>query len=294
MLVCSPHFPTRSLVEAHLFGLKWSRGMDSNRFDQLTRTLGARRSRRRALATGVGGLSALALGGRVLPAMAQEATPAAQTSVPTTVYVQLADEGRWTPKPEAPGVYLLTLIEPGEQTLSFTMAPDKFVATIRTEDLLESLGFTPEFPPNAAVEVVTPDGERDVLVVELMDPVYTPAGGVGTPAVLTYEARVLNAYRGTGLQEWATDVEDDQLPTEFEQVSLFIDNGCWGYTGCYLVEADGLRGANVGQVPGTPNLARCPGVAPGTCVPCGGNNQATLNARCNAAYADCSGSCIAD
>lgn len=268
--------------------------MDASRFDRLTRGLGARQSRRGVLAGGIAGLSSFALFGRPRSIFAQNATPAAQTSTPTTIYVQLADSGAWTPKPDEPGAFLLTLFDPGEQTLSFTMAPDRFVATIPTQDLLDSLGFTPENPPNAAVEVTTPTGGRDVLVVELIDPVYTLASDEDDVAVLTYEARVLKAYRGTGLEEWISDVDDDQLPTEFGQVSLFIDNGCWGFSGCYLVEPDGSRGLKIGGVPSTPNLMRCPGFEPGTCVPCSGNNLATLHARCNEYYPACEGSCIAD
>ncbi len=267
--------------------------MDSQTFDRFTMSLGARLSRRHALASGVAGLSTVALFGR-LPVAAQDATPIAQTSPPSTIHVQLADSGSWIAKPDEPGTYLLTLFDPGEQTLSFTMAPDRFVATISTEDLLASLGFTPENPPNAAVEVTTPAGERDVLVVELTNPVYTLSVDEDVPSVLTYEARVLKAYRGIGLQEWLPDVEDDQLPTEFAQVSLFIDNGCWGFSGCFLVEPDGSRGARIGGVPGTPNLMRCPGFEPESCVPCSGNSLATLHARCNGAYPNCEGRCIAD
>lgn len=268
--------------------------MDSTRFDRLTISLSQRLSRRRAISAGIVWFSPFALAAQRSPASAQDATPAAQTSIPTTIYVQLADRGTWLPKPDAPGVYLLTLFDPGEQTLSFTMAPDRFVATVATEDFLSSLGFTPENPPNAAIEVVTPTGERDVLVVELIDPVFTPAAGEDDAAVLIYEARVLKVYKGTGLEEWLPDVDDDQLSAQFEQISLFIDNGCWGFSGCYLIEADGTRGSKIGGVPATPNLMRCPGVVPDTCVPCSGNNLATLHARCNDYYAACEGRCIAD
>lgn len=268
--------------------------MEATRFDRLTVSLGNRISRRTAIASSVAGLSALGISPPARSALAQDATPAARTSAPSTIYVQLADSGAWTPKSDEPGVYVLTLFEPGEQTLSFTMAPDRFVSTMLTEDVLSSLGFTPENPPNAAVEVTLPDGTRDVLVVELMNPVYTLAIGEGAVSVLTYDARVLKAYKGAGLEEWLPDVDDDQLPPEFEQVSLFIDNGCWGFSGCYLVEADGTRGANIGPVPSTPNLMRCPGFDPGTCVPCNGNNLETLNARCNTYYDACNRSCIAD
>lgn len=268
--------------------------MDATRFDRFTISLGNRLSRRKALTGGIAGLSTLSLFGRSFSTAAQPATPAARSSQPATIYVQLADHGTWIPKPDDAGVFLLSLFDPGEQTIAFTMSPDRFVDAIPTEDLLSSLGFTPENPPNAAVEVVAPSGERDVLVVALIAPRFTPATSEGDVTVLTYEASVLKAYKGTGLEEWLPDVDDDRLPTEFERVSLFIDNGCWAFTGCYVVEPDGSRGENLGQVPATPNRMRCPGVVPDICVPCSGNNLETLHARCNEYYAACAGRCIAD
>lgn len=268
--------------------------LDSTHFDRLTIALGRRRSRRNAIALGTAGLTTLGLAPRAPQVSAQDATPAPQSATPTTIYVQLADSGSWTPKPDEPGIYLLTLFDPGDQTIAFTMAPDRFVASMPTDVLLDTLGFTPEFPPNAAIEVVTPDGERDVLVVTLMNPTLVQGTDEGDPNVLTYEAQVLKAYKGAALEEWLPDVEDDQLPTQFEQVSLFIDNGCWGFTGCYVIEADGSRGERVGDVPATPNLMRCPGFEPDTCVPCGGNSIETLHARCNSYYPACNQRCIAD
>jgi hypothetical protein len=268
--------------------------MQATHFDRFTIALATRRSRRRVMLTGIGALATSVLSGSLRPTRAQDATPTVQPNTPTTVYVQLADNGTWVPKPDEPGTYLLTLFDPGDQTLACTLAPDRFVATMPTEELLNTLGFTPENPPNAAVEVVTSDGGRDVIVVELTDPVYAVGSGEDTTTVLIYEARVLSAYRGTALQEWTPDVDDDQLPAVFEEVSLFIDNGCWSFTGCYLLNDDGSYLAKIGSIPSTPNLARCPGVVPGTCVPCSGNSIETLHARCNAHYDDCEGRCIAD
>ncbi len=54
--------------------------MDSNHFDDLTKTVSAKLSRRRALASGIAGLSAFVLSGRSLPTLAQDATPEAQVS----------------------------------------------------------------------------------------------------------------------------------------------------------------------------------------------------------------------
>src|SRR5262249_51573101 len=151
------------------------------RFDRLTSAFTTGRlSRRAALAAGgsagAAGLSALALGaGTHQPAVAQEATPAAGASGPTFLFVQLFERGTWAPKPGEDGVYLLTLSGYGDQTLFSPDRPDRIVGTVETARFLDALGFTPANPPNAAVVVRTPAGERDVLVVELFDPVFAEA-----------------------------------------------------------------------------------------------------------------------
>ena len=82
------------------------------------------------------------------------------------------------------------------------------MGTVPTDRFLDALGFTPISPPNAAVVVTTPEGERDVLVVELVNPVYSRSYGENGEDVLTYEATVLSGYQGTGLAEWTPQVDD--------------------------------------------------------------------------------------
>lgn len=270
--------------------------MESNRFDQLTKSLSARRSRRQALAGGVAGLSALAVSGRSLGALAQEATPESATEHnPVFLFVQLADRGTWTPKPGEDGVYLLTLSELGEQTLYFSDRPDRIVGTVPTDQFLDSLGFTPENPPNAAVVVTTPAGERDVLVVELFDPVYTRTFGDEGEETLTYEASVLQSYQGTALDEWAPQADDDQLPGEFSNISLFIDD-CPDAVHCYVSRYTGETKHNipikeyvvVGEIPGAPH-GLCYNWGQATCLPCFMEHYELVN-LCNAAYpGECEG-----
>jgi len=49
---------------------------------------------------------------------------------------------------------------------------------------------------------------------------------------LTDEARVLDTDDGERLIPWVGEADDDQLPQEFTQVSLFID-GCASIEWCY-------------------------------------------------------------
>ena len=240
--------------------------MQPSRFDRLTVSLDSRLSRRRALATGIAGLSAFTVSARGLPAIAQDATPEAQvTEPPTFLFVQLADSGTWMPKPDEEGVYLLTLSGTGEQTLYFSDRPDRIVGTVPTDQFLDALGFTPVEPPNAAVVVTTPEGVRDVLVVELFNPVYTRTFGDNGEEFLTYEAIVLNSYTGEALEEWVPQADDDQLPSEFTDVSLFIDD-CSDLAGCYKRDAWG-NSVYVGEVPGGP-YGRCFDWGTWICRPC--------------------------
>ncbi len=265
--------------------------MDSNRFDRLTRSLDSRLSRRRALATGIAGLSALSLSTHRLPAVAQDATPEATTSEnPTFLFVQLADSGTWMPNTDVEGRYFLTLRGTGEQTLYFSDRPDRIVGAMPTDRFLDALGFTPANPPNAAVVVTTPEGERDVLVVELFDPVYTRTFGEDGEETLTYEAIVLNSYQGNGLEEWVPQADDNQLPADFSSVSLFIDD-CADISGCYT--KPGVRYQYQGEVPGGP-YGRCFDSVEWRCYPCAGVNEDRLNQLCNETYPSCEGACITD
>lgn len=278
--------------------------MIPNRFDQFTAVLGRRQTRRQALA---GAASVALLGrlssGRVLAT--QDATPVATPgagSSPTFLFVQMADSGSWTPKAGEDGVFLLTLRGTGEQTLYFSDRPERIVGTMPTDQFLDTLGFTPVNPPNAAVVVTTPAGERDVLVIELMNPVYSRSFGEDSEETLIYEAIVLSGYQGVGLAEWTPEVDDDALPQEFENISLFIDD-CPDAEGCYVDKrepgSDGpFHSVYVGPIPGGP-YGRCFDWYSSRCRHCPDQAVGYFDtlALCNAAYPgedQCWNSCYTD
>jgi hypothetical protein len=285
--------------------------MDGSRFDRFTKTfvqkVGPRLTRRQALAAGVVGLTAggLARGSHALAA--QDATPAASPEAQpgtegssATLFVQLFEEGTWLPHPDISDTYLLTLTGSGAQTLYFSDRPQRIVGTIDTPHFFDALGFTPTDPPNAALVVRTPDGERDTLVVELFNPVYSESFGEDTTVVVTYEARLLQAYQGEGLAEWALDQEDQALPEAFDDISLFIDD-CGHINTCFLSGFGGPL-AEVGLIPGGP-VPLCwdawhhqSPALPG-CYPCAITPQydykpySYYDAKCNEAYPRCNGNC---
>ena len=238
-----------------------------------------------------------ALGGITLaPTAAQDATPAsgeAEEHYPVFLFVQLAESGTWSPSDESPEVFLLSLTGVSSQTIFFSDRPDRIVGTMETSGFLESLGFTPFNPPNAAAVVRTPEGERDVLVVELFDPVYTEDFANPGAATLIYKARVLDAYRDGGLESWYAEQDDPILPESFEDVSLLIDD-CPDLQWCYRLGATIFDPpVGIGPLPGGA-VGTCWQYPLGGCQPCG--NRHSLQYYwdlCNQAYADCQGNCDA-
>jgi hypothetical protein len=108
---------------------------------------------------------------------------------------------------------------PGE-IIYFTDRPDRIFGIVPTEPFLDNLGFTPENPPNAALVAMAAPGstEQEVLLIELLAPQYDEAA-----ATMTYEARVLAGYSGTGLAHVA-DQHSDTIHSDFAHGSLFIDD----------------------------------------------------------------------
>lgn len=266
--------------------------MAHSAFDSLARALsGNRATRRGALAAGVAG--ALGLPGLAMAA-AQDATPETEDAAayPMFLYVQLADAGTWTQSEEDPEIYELTLADVSSQTAYFSDRPARIVGTMETVNFLDMLGFTPSNPPNAAAVVRTPEGERDVLVIELFDPVYSRTFGEDATNTLTYRARILDAYHGDNLDSWYDEQDDPELPSVFEQVSLFIDD-CPTITRC--VQQYGIAPRNgtydKGPVPGGPYQG-CVDFELGVCVACG-SSWDEMAALCNATYPDCMDRCWA-
>ena len=258
--------------------------------DGLLETIAQRRANRRtALAGGLAGALSLA-GGKL--ARAQDATPVASddTVYPMFLYVQLAEGGAWTQSEDDPEIYELALYGIASQTAYFSDRPERIVGTMETVNFLEMLGFTPVNPPNAAAVVRTPEGERDVLVIELFDPVYSRTFGEDAETSLTYRARVLDAYHGDDLDSWYDEQDDPELPSEFTSVSLFIDD-CPNISRCIDAGIPSNGVVDKGPVPGGPYQG-CPDFELGVCYACG-SSWDDMAAVCNATYPDCADRCWA-
>ena len=210
---------------------------------------------------------------------------------PAFLFVQLAESGSWRPKPDVEDVYELTLLGVGSQSLYFSDRPDRVVGTVPTDRFLEALGFTPANPPNAAAVVRTPEGERDVLVIELFNPVYTREFDADGGASLRYDARVLDAYSENGLTSWYEEQADRELPGEFSVISLFIDD-CPDLTSCFAPNPDNPMSVQyvVGPLPVAP-LGQCWNWDALACLPCTGATLDFYAGVCNREYPECNDWC---
>ena len=265
--------------------------MDSARFDQLARAFAqARQTRRSVLAGGSLGLASALVGS--VAARAQ-GTPSTADEPGATLFVQTAAGGTFLPNtiasPEAGehGTHLLTLSGHPGQTIHFSDRPQRVFGQVATATFFDALGFTPDNPPNASLVVAAPDGSDDILVLELLNPIYD-----GGADLLLYETNILGEYAGEGLAPVADRQQDQELASEFAHASLFIDD-CADLHSCYYFDDRGRPG-NAGPIPGGP-IGQCWG-SWGPCQPdhpnCNGPTADQLNQRCNEAYPDlCQGSC---
>ena len=229
--------------------------MDPAQFDRITARLTAHRASRRTKLRTVGaGIAAASLGvSSARFAIAQDATPVADELLDTVhpgavaepseyLFVQSFASGSISPQNDEDGSYTLTLDGANPQTIFFSDRPERVFGFATTTVFLDGLGFTPDDPPNAALVVTTENGEEDVLILELLDPVWDEASGT-----LTYTVQVLSEYAEPGLAFAALRQTDFDLPESFGLGGLFIDGCSTGRIICYLYRADGTKGAVVGQ-----------------------------------------------
>lgn len=224
--------------------------MRSDRFDQVTRRFAQRRlSRRTALRSSAAGIAITALGAAPLAAAAQaQDEEAASVSF---LYTQTFTGGTWEPQQDDEGIYTLTLIGAAAQTVYFSDRPARLFGLTPTQQFLDQLGFTPDNPPNAAIVAQTPEGEEDVLVIELFDPDYDEA-----TETLTYSARILAEYDGTVLSHMAMRQTDLELATPFGQGGLFIDDGSADAFDC-AASCPGAQLCVLGTAVGIPFYCAC-------------------------------------
>lgn len=224
--------------------------MDPTRFDSIARLFASRTSRRAALATSAGLVSA-SIGRRVF-AQSTSATPPVIAAPPGTpprsasfLFVQPFESGTWAPKTGEDGVYTLTLTGALAQTIYFSDRPERIFGHMPTPEFLDELGFTPDNPPNAALVADTGNGTQEVLIVELLNPVYD-AGA----SALTYDAVVLADYSDHALTHAARQQATDTYPETFGAGGLYIDSldDFFGIQTCEPVSISCYWGGHDGRI----------------------------------------------
>jgi len=135
----------------------------------------------------------------------------------TFMFVQTAQSGTLVPVEGVDNLYTLTLMGVAPQTIAFSDRPERVVVQAPMQQFLDGMCFSPENPPNAALEILEADDEEDVAVVELFDPVYDAAS-----QTLQYNVSILE------LPDLSYAVfnerADKTLPEMFGPAALFIDD----------------------------------------------------------------------
>ena len=272
-------------------------------FNALVRSLSARLSRRTALrATGLAGAAGVLAVVAASPVSAQDGTasPDAFSEDASFLFVQSATSGTFTPNPGAGtpvahgtpvagggADYLLTLDGHTGSTVYFSDRPDRIFGEAPTQTFLDSLGFSPGNPPNAALVISDEQGNEDILVVELLSPIYDAGAGS-----VSYGVNLLSDYQG-GLDFVARRQQDENLAPSFGTASLFIDD-CPDVDGCY-VQGGGSTNfpfTSVGPIPSGINTGQCWHWSPVGCSPCSGWSEQQFEDACNGAYSACDDNCV--
>ena len=115
-------------------------------------------------------------------------------------------------------VYSLELNDVSDKTILFSDRPDRIVKSISTVDFIGNWSTGQDSfavdAPNAVIVVDEQEGKQDVAIVELFTPIYDV-----DKKALQYDVTPDNA----------TSIE---LPSEFGQTMIVIDNGCQSSIKC--------------------------------------------------------------
>lgn len=134
------------------------------------------------------------------------------------MFVQTAHSGSFIPVPGNENLYNVTLSGVSPTTIAFSDRPYRTVVQAPMQKFLDGLGFSAKNPPNAAIEVLGAKEDEDVVVVELLNPVYDEAN-----QTLQYTARILEQPDHSYAE--FNNRSDKKLPATFGPAAMFID-GC--------------------------------------------------------------------
>jgi hypothetical protein len=273
--------------------------MNTPRFDVVSRLFAERKlSRRQALAGTSAGIAAGALGlGLANSAHAQDATPVAPDAEhgPATLFLQSFQQGSVAKKEGEEGTFTLTLEQGLGQTIFFADRPDRTVGAIPTDKFLQSYGFAPTDPPNAALLVDGGDGDVNITVIELINPSYDNATHTAT-----YDIKELADWDkelGVDLTEEPADLS--ALAASFGNAHLFIDDCSNGDMPC-ITDINNPGNTTMGYIPNSAHDGFCYNWGAAGCYPCQpwysgySGDQAAYDywsAQCNATIAACNNEC---
>lgn len=196
--------------------------MQPDRFDRISKSLGARLTRRETVATGIGSASAIMLQrtGFASSQATPMASPVMATPGPTFLYVQSFGRGTLTAATDGVDRFLLVLEEAQASTIAFADRPSRKVNAFPTGDLADVLSFDPGNPPNAALVTTSDAGETLVIVVELLEPTYDLSA-----RTVSYTVVDLDDYGLIEKSLVANVLSVHDMPSSFGVASLFIDSG---------------------------------------------------------------------
>jgi len=114
-------------------------------------------------------------------------------------------------------LYTLTLVGVSSQAIAFSDRSERVVVQVPMQKFLKGMCFSPENPPNAALEILEADDEADEAVVELFDPVYD-----NNSRTLQYTVSILEGPNHS--YTIFNERHDKALPKNFGPATLFIDD----------------------------------------------------------------------
>ncbi len=131
------------------------------------------------------------------------------------LFVQNATSGTFVSNGDE--TYTLTMNGVSSQTIYFSDRPERKVGQIEMQTFLDTMCFASPNPPNAAIEIMNGAEDNDVIIAELLNPVYN-----NNAATLQYTARILKDANHS-IADF-NERNDVSIPTSFESVALFIDD----------------------------------------------------------------------
>lgn len=166
------------------------------------------------------------------------------------LFVQTGTSGTFVDNND--GNYTLTINGVPPQTIYFSDRPVRKTGQVEMQKFLDTMCFNSSNPPNAAIELMKGAEDSDVIIVELLDPVYN-----NNAATLQYTAHILKDINHS-IAEF-NDRNDKSIPTSFESVALFIDDCSDITVDCGIVtgKADDLSGNLIYKTAGQVQCCQC-------------------------------------